>query len=75
MSMKTVVMPPGMNSIQCLRPRPKDYPLPWCVELNLPFWKINILLCVYEEGWAEWQKSRYMSEVIPKIKEKFNLGD
>jgi len=48
-------------------PKPEGYPLPWCDELDRPYWQINVLLCLTRPGWREWQGKRPMAEIIPDI--------
>lgn len=49
---------------------PAGYPLPWCEQLDLPYWKVNMMLCGTVDGWRSWQAHKPMAEIIPKIDEK-----
>lgn len=49
--------------------KPNGYPLPWCDALDVPYYKINLALCLQLKGWKEKQRHRPMSEIIPWIDE------
>ena len=49
--------------------KPKDYPLPWCDALGVPYWQVNLMLCSVKSGWPEFQASKPMAAIIPRIDE------
>jgi len=49
--------------------KPKDYPLPWCDKLDMPYYAVNMYLINTVEGWSKKQAYKPMSEIIPWIDE------
>lgn len=47
--------------------KPEGYPLPWCEDLDRPFWWVNLWLCATRSGWRQWQRGKDMREIIPEI--------
>lgn len=53
-------------ALESIVKRPPGYPLPVTRE-GVAYWNINGLLCLYVEGWREWQAKRDMAQIIPVI--------
>lgn len=47
--------------------KPAGYPLPWCERLDMPYFRVNMLLIFSRQGWSEWQARKSMAEIIPVI--------
>ncbi|MCT8002972.1 hypothetical protein NZL82_13915 [Sphingomonas sanguinis] len=52
--------------------KPEGYPLPWCDEVDAPYWHLNLLFCSNRD-WARWQRDRSVGEVIPVLRWVLNL--
>lgn len=55
-----------------LRARDAKYPLPMTVD-GVPYFSINMVLCMMVPGWSDWQARKEMAEIIPVI-ERAMLG-
>ncbi|HEX8418965.1 MAG TPA: hypothetical protein VF638_03020 [Sphingomonas sp.] len=51
------------------------YPLPWCDELDAPYWQINIGLNINRRGWGEEHAGHSMAEIIPSIDALIEAGE
>lgn len=48
--------------------KPDGYPLPWCHELGVAYWRANYVWCWRSSAWAEWQSTKSMAQIIPVLR-------
>ena len=47
--------------------KPAGYPLPWCEQLDVAYWQVNVGLCRHLPVWSYWQAHKPMKEIVPVI--------